>query len=91
MKIFVGNLSYHTTEQELEQAFAPFGEITSVNIVIDRYSNRSRGFGFVEMPDQASAEAAIEKLHNSTLDDRSIVVNEAKPKPEGEKRFSKRY
>ena len=80
MNIFVGNLGDTTTEKQLEDLFSPFGEIRSVKIIKDIYNGRSRGFGFVDMPDQLSAEKAIEKLNNSMLHAQSINVNEARPK-----------
>lgn len=79
MNIFVGNLNFQTSEEELQNAFAPYGEITSVRIVTDKFSGRSRGFGFIEMPNQEEAEKAINELNNHTLNSRMIVVNEAKP------------
>lgn len=80
MNIFVGSLSIQTTENQLRDAFAAFGTVDTVKIIIDRYTNQSRGFGFVEMPDAAEANAAIEKLNNSMMDQSAIVVNEAMPR-----------
>jgi len=80
MKIYVGNLSYETTEEDLRQEFEAFGEITSVNIITDRDSGRPKGFGFVEMAAKAEAEAAITDLNGKTLKERTIVVNEARPR-----------
>lgn len=80
MNIFVGNLNFQTTEEQLQDLFTSFGEVESVKIVTDKFSGRSRGFGFVEMPDQTQAEKAISELHNHTLNSRLMVVNEAKPK-----------
>lgn len=80
MNIFVGNLSTDTTEEQLNQLFSPFGQVMSVKIISDNYTKRSRGFGFVEMPDKASADQAIEKLNNSSLESQTITVNEARPK-----------
>ncbi len=80
MNIYVGNLAYSMTEEELREAFAEFGEVDSVNIIMDRYSGQSKGFGFVEMPDQGSAEAAIKALDGNTLKGRSLRVNQAKPR-----------
>jgi len=80
MNIFVGNLSYEVTEKQLEKLFAEFGEVRSVRIVVDNYTRRPRGFGFVEMPDRTGAEKAIDKLNNSSLNMQSIVVNEARPR-----------
>ena len=78
-KLYVGNLPYRTDEQQLRDLFAEFGEITSVAIVTDRQTGRSRGFGFVEMETQEAADEAIERLHGHTLEDRDLVVNEARP------------
>lgn len=80
MNIFVGNLNFQTTEEQLQELFAPYGEVESVKIVTDKFSGRSRGFGFVEMPEQAQAEEAIKQLHDYSLNSRAIVVNEAKPR-----------
>lgn len=80
MNIFVAKLSYNTTEETVQQAFQQFGEVSSVKIIIDREQNRSKGFGFVEMPNEAEAKQAIAALNETELDGRSIVVNEAKPR-----------
>ncbi|MBN2612852.1 MAG: RNA-binding protein [Bacteroidales bacterium] len=80
MNIYVGNLSYKLSEDDLKQVFEEFGEITSVKIIKDKYSGRSKGFAFVEMVDDAEAKAAIDKLNGKELDSRKIVVNEARPK-----------
>lgn len=80
MNIFVGNLSGDTTEKQLENLFTPFGEIRSVKIITDNYTRRSKGFGFVEMPEQANAEKAIQELNNSPLDGQSLTINEARPR-----------
>ena len=83
MNIYVGNLSYEITEEDLKQAFEGFGQVESVNIIKDRYSGESRGFGFVEMPDKAEAESAIEGLNGKELKGRTLNVNEARPRSEG--------
>ncbi len=83
MNIYVGNLSRETTEDELRQAFAPFGEVTSANIIKDRYSGESRGFGFVEMTTKSEAQAAINGLNGTSLGERTLSVNEARPRSEG--------
>lgn len=88
MNIFIGNLNFQTTENQLKDLFTPFGEISSVKIITDKFSGRSRGFGFVEMPDTAEAEKAIEDLNDYTFNDRNIVVNESKPR-ESNDRFNK--
>ncbi|HNR33049.1 MAG TPA: RNA-binding protein [Candidatus Hydrogenedentes bacterium] len=80
MNIYVGNLSYNTTDASLRQAFEQFGAVDSANVVMDRATNRSRGFGFVEMSDDNAARAAIEALNGSDLDGRSLRVNEARPR-----------
>ncbi|MBO4288177.1 MAG: RNA-binding protein [Kiritimatiellae bacterium] len=85
MDIYVGNLAYSTTDDGLKAAFAAFGEVTSARVVTDRMSGRSKGFGFVEMPDRTQAEAAINALNGQELDGRTIRVNESQPKPRGER------
>lgn len=80
MTIYVGNLSYQAGEQELNQLFSEFGEVTSVKIVKDPESGRSRGFAFVEMADEESADRAIEDLHETDFLQRTIIVNKARPK-----------
>ena len=80
MKIYVGNLSYEVTEEDLRQEFGAFGEVTSANIITDRDSGRPKGFGFVEMASKSEAEAAITGLNGKTLKDRTVVVNEARPR-----------
>jgi RNA recognition motif-containing protein len=83
MNIYAGNLSWEVTEDELRQAFEAFGQVTSVNIITDRYSGRSRGFGFVEMPTKDEAQAAISGLNGTQLRDRALNVSEARPRTEG--------
>ena len=80
MNIYVGNLSYALTESELTDAFAEFGDVSSVNILTDRETGRARGFGFVEMPNQAEAEAAVMNLNGKDLGGRALRVNEARPR-----------
>ncbi len=82
MNIYVGNLAYGVTENELKDAFGAFGDVTSAKIISDRMTGRSKGFGFVEMPDQTQGEAAIKGLDGSALSDRNITVNEARPREE---------
>ncbi len=82
MNIYVGNLSREVTEDDLRQAFEPFGQITSVNIIKDKFSGQSRGFGFVEMPGRAEAQAAIAGLNGKELKGRTLSVNEARPQSE---------
>ncbi len=79
-KIYVGNLPYSTTDQELQDLFATHGIVQSANVVTDRYSGRSRGFGFVEMGSAEEAQQAITALHDSDFQGRNLVVNEARPK-----------
>ncbi len=80
MNIYVGNLDFSVTEEDLKKAFEAFGQITSVNVIRDQYSNRSKGFGFVEMPESSEAQAAIAALNGKELNGRSLSVNEARPK-----------
>lgn len=80
MNIYVGNLSYQLSEAELREAFADFGDVTSVKILTDRETGRSRGFGFVEMPNQAEGEAAVAHLNGKDLGGRALRVNEARPR-----------
>jgi len=80
MNIYVGNLSYEVTEEELRQEFEAFGEVTSVNIITDKYSGRPRGFGFVEMTSKSEGEAAITGLNGKTLKDRALAISEARPR-----------
>ena len=76
--IYVGNLSYSTEEQELENLFTQYGTVTSVRIITDRYTNQSKGFGFVEMADDNAADAAMTALNGTDFDGRSLKVNEAR-------------
>jgi RNA recognition motif-containing protein len=80
MNIYVGNLSYSLSDPELREAFAAFGEVSSVKVLVDRETGRSRGFGFVEMPNQSEGEAAISQLNGKELGGRALRVNEARPK-----------
>jgi len=82
MNIYLGNLSYEVTEQELQRAFEAFGEVESVSIIKDKFSGRSKGFGFVEMPDKANAQSAIKELNGKELKGRTLNVNEARPRTE---------
>jgi RNA recognition motif-containing protein len=84
MNIYVGNLSYQLSSEELRQAFEQFGEVSSANVVMDKLSGRSKGFGFVEMPDRASAEEAIKQLDGAALKGRNIRVNEARPRTDNQ-------
>ncbi len=80
MKIYVGNLSFNATEADVEHAFSQFGEVKSVNIITDRETGRSRGFGFVEMVDRQEAQEAIENLNLKQIAGRAVTVNEARPR-----------
>ncbi|HPB75311.1 MAG TPA: RNA-binding protein [Chromatiaceae bacterium] len=80
MNIYVGNLSYGVTEDELRNAFGAFGEISSVSLITDKFSGQSKGFGFVEMPNNAEADAAIKALNETPLKGRNMRVNQAKPR-----------
>ena len=79
-KLYVGGLPYATTEDELEELFAEHGTVESVRVITDRMTGRSKGFGFVEMSSSEEAEVAAEKLNNSELEGRTLVVNEARPR-----------
>ena len=81
-KLYVGNLSYNTTEEQLRELFAQAGAVESASVISDKFSGRSRGFGFVEMANDADATAAIEKFNGQELDARKLVVNEARPPEE---------
>ena len=85
MEIYVGNLAYATTDESLKAAFAAYGEVTAVRVVTDRMTGRSKGFGFVTMPDAAQAQAAIDALNGHELDGRTVRVNESQPKPREER------
>ncbi len=86
MNIYVGNLNWGMTSDDLQNLFAPYGEVTSAKIVTDKFNNdRSKGFGFVEMADDEAARAAIAALHDTEVSGRKIVVNESTPRPEGER------
>ncbi|MCP5153222.1 MAG: RNA-binding protein [Ectothiorhodospiraceae bacterium] len=82
MRIYVGNLPYQLSDDELRQAFQPYGDVSSATVVMDRETGRSKGFGFVEMPDRAQAEQAIRDLDGRALKGRTMRVNEARPRPE---------
>ncbi len=83
MKIFVGNFSFSTTEDDLRSLFSPFGNIDTISVITDRTTGRSRGFGFVEMGDRGQAEKAIEALNGKDFGGRSLNINEARPKTDG--------
>ena len=84
MNIYVGNLSWGLKDQDLADLFAPYGEVASAKIVMDKFTQRSKGFGFVDMPNDEQAQAAIAQLNGSEVDGRNLVVNESRPKEGGE-------
>ncbi len=88
MNIYIGNLSYSVTEDSLKEMFAQFGEVASAKIIMDHSTNRSKGFGFVEMPDNSEADQAIKALNGKMIDGRNLKVNQAKP---GGKRHKKSF
>jgi RNA recognition motif-containing protein len=83
MNIYVGNLSYSVTSDDLRKAFEPFGDVSSANVVTDKFTGQSKGFGFVEMSNKAHGDAAIKALDGKDLKGRAIRVNEARPRTEG--------
>ncbi len=86
MRLYVGNLPFAMGDEELRALFAPYGELSYVKVILDRETGRSRGFGFVEFPDDAEGEAAIAAVHGSTVEGRNLVVNQARerqPRPGG--------
>lgn len=90
MNIYVGNLSWNSTDDDLRGAFEAFGEVSSAKVIMDRETGRSRGFGFVEMPDDNAAKQAIEGMNEKDLQGRTLRVNEARPRddrPRGPRRF----
>jgi RNA recognition motif-containing protein len=86
VNIYVGNLAFSVTEGDLQQAFQAFGEVTSARIIKDKYSGKSKGFGFVEMPAGAEAQSAIKGLNEKELKGRALKVNEARPPRNGNRR-----
>ncbi|MES9869065.1 MAG: RNA-binding protein [Sedimenticola sp.] len=86
MNIYVGNLSYRMTDDELRDAFAEFGSVDSAKIIMDRDTGRSKGFGFVEMPNQSEAEAAVKALNDAEVGGRNLRVNEARPREDRPRR-----
>ena len=81
MDIYVGNLSYETTDKDLQRLFEKYGTVTSVRVITERDTGRSKGFGFLEMPERDEAMKAIDEINGSELDGRSLRVNESQPKP----------
>jgi RNA recognition motif-containing protein len=90
MDIYVGNLNYKVDENVLKEIFEEYGEVSSVKIVTDNVTRRSKGFGFVSMNDEANAKQAIEELNEGELMGRKIIVNQARPKAQGEERGERR-
>ncbi|HPE43361.1 MAG TPA: RNA-binding protein [Bacteroidales bacterium] len=86
MNIYVGNLDYNVNDQDLERFFAEYGTVSSAKIIIDKYNGRSKGFGFVEMNNDEEAQKAIKELNGATLENREMVVNEARPRTEAPRR-----
>jgi RNA recognition motif-containing protein len=82
MNIYVSNLGFNVKDEDLKQVFAPYGEVSSAKIIMDKMTNQSRGFGFVEMADNAAAQKAVSELDGSSIDNRNIKVTEARPKEE---------
>ncbi len=78
-KLFIGSLDYSTTDQQLEEHFSKIGKVLSAKVIIDRYTGQGKGFGFVEMSTEQEAKLAMDKLNGSQINNRSIVVKEAKP------------
>ncbi len=86
MNIYVGNLSYGVNDDNLREVFEAYGEVSSAKVITDKYSGRSKGFGFVEMDNDSEAQAAIEQLDGAEIDGRSVKVNEARPREERPRR-----
>jgi RNA recognition motif-containing protein len=86
MNIFVGSLPFSIEEADLRESFEAYGAVDTVKIITDKFTGRSKGFGFVEMPNDAEAQKAIDELNGATVQGRAIVVNKSEPKPEGERR-----
>jgi RNA recognition motif-containing protein len=86
MNIFVGSLPFSIDDADLRESFEVYGTVNSVKIITDKFTGRSKGFGFVEMENDTEAEKAIQELNGATVDGRTIVVNKSEPKPEGERK-----
>ncbi len=87
MNIYVGNLPYTTTDDDLRKIFEPYGTVSEARVIIDREENRSRGFGFVEMPDNSEGQAAIDAMNGADMQGRALKVNEARPREERRSRY----
>ncbi len=85
MKIYIGNLPFQANDSDLNTVFSPYGNVTSVQVVTDRYTGKSRGFGFVEMSSNVEAQAAIAALNGKDMSGRQLAVNEARPRAEGDR------
>ena len=85
MNIYVGNIAYELSEDELREAFSSYGEVESARIITDRFTGRSKGFGFVEMADDEQAQKAIDEMNGRELSGRALRVNEARPRPAGDR------
>ncbi len=91
MNIYVGNMAYGVTENDLREAFSAYGTVTSASLIMDKFSGRSKGFGFVEMANNAEADAAIKALNGKELQGRNLTVNQAKPRGEQRSSHAARY
>ncbi len=80
MNIYVGNLAYEVTDEDLSETFSPFGEVTSARVIRDRFTDRSRGFGFVEMSNDTEAQTAIDEVNGKEIKGRAVTVNQARPR-----------
>ena len=86
MNVYVGNLAYQVTDDDLKAAFESYGEVSSASVIKDKFTNESKGFGFVDMPRQADAETAIKELNGTDLKGRTLTVNQARPRGDGPRR-----
>lgn len=91
MNIYVGNISFKATDEDLTNLFSQFGEVSSAKIIMDKFRNRSKGYGFVEMPNDDEGNRAIEQLNGSDFLERNILVSVSQPRPEGEERPRKKF
>ena len=86
MNVYVGNLAYQVTDDDLKTAFESYGEVSSASVIRDKFTHESKGFGFIDMPRQADAETAIKELNGTDLKGRSLTVNQARPRSDGPRR-----
>jgi RNA recognition motif-containing protein len=91
MNLYVGNLNWQTTEADLQTAFEAFGQVSAVTIIKDKYTGQSRGFGFVEMPDDTEGQAAIDGLNGKEIDGRTLRIDLARPRDDSKDRGDRRY